>query len=113
MLAGPIFRSGGLLSANVGDGAHMLLWNVIGMGCIVAWNGLTSIVLFGSLHMAGILRVKKYVEEMGLDADKHDERAYPECKDNYTNENSAFIMHLAFCCSYRRTASNCHEHFMG
>ena len=58
----------------------MLLWNVIGMGCIIAWNAINSILLFGTLHKVGVLRVKKHVEIMGLDAGKHDEWAYPECK---------------------------------
>merc|ERR1712117_46658 len=80
LLAGPIFRSGGLLGEDVSDGLEMLLWNVIGMGCIIAWNAVTSILLFGTLHKVGVLRVKKHVEIMGLDAGKHDERAYPECK---------------------------------
>ena len=107
MLAGPIFRSGGLLTANATDGLHMLLWNVIGMACIVAWNAGTSIVLFGSLHMVGVLRVKQDVEEMGLDADKHDETAYPECK-NYANEKSAFISTLF--CFLLQLSDNAFEH---
>ena len=55
----------------------MILWNVIGMGCIIAWNAVTSILLFGTLHKVGVLRVKKHVEIMGLDAGKHDEMGLP------------------------------------
>lgn len=93
LLAGPIFRSGGLLGENASDGLEMLLWNLIGMACIIAWNAVTSILLFGTLHKVGILRVKKDVEIMGLDAGKHDERAYPECKIN-KNEEIGFSMPL-------------------
>ena len=78
LVAGPIFRSGGLLDSH---GLDMLLWNLIGMACILAWNAVTSILLFGTLHKVGIFRVKKEVEIMGLDVGKHDERAYPECKN--------------------------------
>ena len=80
LLAGPLFRSGGVLGVDPSDGLQMLLWNVIGMGCIIAWNAIISILLFGTLHKVGVLRVKKHVEIMGLDAGKHDEWAYPECK---------------------------------
>ncbi len=100
LLAGPIFRSNGLLSLDhSADGLKMLMWNCIGMAAIVgraldlspsaellkfmftpAWYGVTSIILFGSLFKLGFLRVKKSVEVAGLDVLKHDEKAYPECE---------------------------------
>ena len=80
MIAGPLFREGGVLSSSVSDGSQMLLWNVIGMGAIIAWNGITSFLLFGLLKKFGILRVSAEVEIGGLDVYKHDDLAYPECK---------------------------------
>ena len=85
----------------------MLLWNVIGMGCIIAWNAVTSILLFGTLHKVGVLRVKKHVEIMGLDAGKHDERAYPECKIIF--DIFSCMMNTSFLFSSYRTGKECRE----
>lgn len=63
----------------------MLLWNLIGMAAIVAWNGFSSLMIFGALSKMGILRVGEETEAAGLDMQKHDQFAYPECKaDNVT-----------------------------
>ena len=58
----------------------MLLWNVIGMGAIFIWNGVSSMLIFSVLKWFGILRVTKECEILGLDWATHNELAYPECK---------------------------------
>ena len=50
LIAGPLLREGGVLSDSAVDGLEMLMWNMIGMGSIIAWNGITSFILFGALH---------------------------------------------------------------
>ena len=50
LIAGPLLREGGILASSAVDGLEMLLWNAIGMGAIIAWNGVTSFILFGALH---------------------------------------------------------------
>ncbi|XP_059082063.1 putative ammonium transporter 1 [Tigriopus californicus] len=78
LIAGPLLREDGVLSSSASAGTQMLLWNLIGMACIIAWNGLTSFVLFGTLHKLGVLRVNEECELKGLDLFKHDDLAYPE-----------------------------------
>ena len=54
----------------------MLFWNAIGAIVIIAWNVVTSSVLFGSLDRVGLFRVSQSAEMAGLDIVKHNEPAY-------------------------------------
>ena len=78
LIAGPLFREDGILSSNAGDASKMLLWNIIGLGSIVAWNAICSIIIFGTLNRMGRLRVSEECEIVGLDLYKHDVISYPE-----------------------------------
>ena len=80
LLAGPIFRTGGILDSGSSEAFTMLAWNAIGLGAIVAWNGVCSVVLFVALKKLGRLRVSEKCEVVGLDQLKHDEESYPECE---------------------------------
>ena len=79
-MAGPLFREGGVFSKTPVDGLEMLAWNAVGLGSIVAWNSICSLILFGSLKQVGLLRVTEAQEVMGLDKAKHNELSYPECE---------------------------------
>ena len=50
---------------------------MLGGLAIILWVGVTSVLLFGSMRLMGILRVSEQVEIAGLDAKKHGEPAYP------------------------------------
>ena len=69
-----------MLDSGSSEAFTMLAWNAIGLGAIVAWNGVCSLVLFGALKKMGRLRVSERCEVVGLDQFKHDEESYPECE---------------------------------
>ncbi|XP_071509117.1 putative ammonium transporter 1 [Diadema antillarum] len=52
-------------------------WNLLGGMVIIVWAAVTSLILFGTMHAAGILRVPPEIEVKGLDIPKHGEAAYP------------------------------------
>ncbi|XP_069131932.1 putative ammonium transporter 1 isoform X2 [Argopecten irradians] len=56
---------------------YKLLWQFCGLGAIIAWTLVFSLLLFGSLKLFGLLRVPQDIEEKGLDIPKHGEPAYP------------------------------------
>ena len=80
LIAGPLLRSGGILSSKATSGLEMLLWNLIGMAAIIVWNGVVSVILFGTLKKIGRLRVTSHTEYVGIDMVKHDQVSYPECE---------------------------------
>ncbi|KAK0060326.1 ammonium transporter 1, partial [Biomphalaria pfeifferi] len=55
----------------------LLAWQLVGYCSIALWAGGISLIMFGSLKLAGILRVPKEVEMKGLDISGHNEPAYP------------------------------------
>ena len=86
LIAGPLFRTGGIMSSTASDGVNMLLWNLVGMGSIIVWNGVISSLVFGFLNWMGKLRVSIECEEVGLDIWKHDQMAYPECEFDFDSK---------------------------
>ncbi|NP_001161500.1 ammonium transporter-like protein [Saccoglossus kowalevskii] len=52
-------------------------WNFAGLAAIMGWTAIISILLFGVMKFAGILRVEATLELKGLDIPKHGEPAYP------------------------------------
>lgn len=78
LIAGPLFRFDGVLSSNAEGASKMLLWNLIGLAAIVAWNAILSFIIFGTLGKMGRLRVSEECEVVGLDLYKHDVVSYPE-----------------------------------
>ncbi|KAK6973707.1 ammonium transporter Amt1, partial [Biomphalaria glabrata] len=55
----------------------LLAWQLVGYCSIALWAGGISLIMFGCLKLAGILRVPKEVEMKGLDISGHNEPAYP------------------------------------
>jgi len=52
--------------------------NFIFIIVVLAWVGVTSVILFGGLHAAGMLRVDAEMEDRGMDESKHGGMTYPE-----------------------------------
>jgi len=52
--------------------------NIVFVLVVWIWVGVTSIVLFGGLHAAGMLRVDAEMEDRGMDDSKHGGMTYPE-----------------------------------
>jgi Amt family ammonium transporter len=58
-----------------GNGA-LLSVQLIALCIILLWVGTTSMIIFGSLRLLGILRVPADIEEAGMDVSKHGGAAY-------------------------------------
>ena len=69
-------RSGGLLTTGSEAALNMLLWNAIGMVVLLAFYGVSAVILFYSLDKLDLFRVQPKDEEIGLDWVKHQEKAY-------------------------------------
>ncbi|XP_076450086.1 putative ammonium transporter 1 [Babylonia areolata] len=70
-------ESGALLQGHHERSALQLAWQLCGLAAIIAWTGLLSLAMFGSLRLFGLLRVSEEMERKGLDIPKHGEPAYP------------------------------------
>ncbi|CAL1528304.1 unnamed protein product [Lymnaea stagnalis] len=55
----------------------MLGWQMAGVGAVIAWTGVLSVALYGTLKLVGIFRVSEEVERKGLDISRHHQQAYP------------------------------------
>jgi len=83
ILLTPIFATkgklgvGGIIFSGHPDAFRLFGWNLCGAVVIILWVGATSLLLFGSLKMLGVLRVSELVEIAGLDGFHHGEDAYP------------------------------------
>ncbi len=66
---------GGLL---FGGGADLFVSQLIGVIACIAWVGVTSAVMFGTLKAMGQLRVTEQEEVEGLDVWEHGVPGYPE-----------------------------------
>ncbi|MEX0953407.1 MAG: ammonium transporter [Nitriliruptoraceae bacterium] len=66
---------GGLL---YGGGVDLLVSQVLGLLGVIAWVGVTSAILFGTLKAVGQLRVSEKEEIEGLDVNEHGVAGYPE-----------------------------------
>ena len=53
---------------DIKDGFRTLGVQLLGAVCIITWVSTCSILLFGSLKLAGIFRIEKEIEIIGLDA---------------------------------------------
>ena len=80
LLANPIFRDDGILATASSDSFNMLLWNGIGGLVLMGYHLVTSAVLFLTLEKLGLFRVAPKDEITGLDAVKHQEKAYDYSK---------------------------------
>ena len=59
------------------EGWHLLGANMAGLCAIALWSGVWSLLIFGGLKAAGILRIDRDTEFRGNDMVKHGEAAYP------------------------------------
>ncbi|EDV19695.1 uncharacterized protein TRIADDRAFT_33117 [Trichoplax adhaerens] len=75
-------------------------WNLLGLGCIILWTGLTSGLMFYLLNKFGMFRVSEEIELKGLDLPIHGEPAYPRAAygsgwgmdDDYDVEESIILL---------------------
>ncbi|XP_071509116.1 putative ammonium transporter 1 [Diadema antillarum] len=78
VLAAPILaRDSGVVFSFSADAWEAFGWNLLGGTVIIVWAAVTSLILFGVMHCARILRVSPEIEVKGLDIPKHGEPAYP------------------------------------
>jgi len=77
LLGGAILKSDALASGNIGAAGLFVSYNLLGALVITAWAGGISLVLFGLLRKANLLRVSEEEELEGMDLTKHSEPAYP------------------------------------
>lgn len=76
LFANDAFGTGaGLL---VGGSADQLIAQLIGIGAVVAWAGVTSFILFGALKAMNRLRVDKVADAIGIDAYEHQASLWPD-----------------------------------
>lgn len=68
----------GANSLLLGGSVDQLITQLIGVGAVVVWMGVTSFVLFFILKALGVLRISDHGEEMGIDAYEHGITAYPD-----------------------------------
>jgi Amt family ammonium transporter len=69
-------RCGFIYAANEGATPSLLAPQIAFLLVHTGWVGMVATVLFGSLRLAGILRVSAEVEELGMDLSKHGGEAY-------------------------------------
>ena len=67
----------GLIYTGSHSSLMMLVWNLAGMGAILAWNVVCGAAIFGFLKAIKLFRVDEADEITGLDIIKHNEPAYP------------------------------------
>jgi ammonium transporter, Amt family len=69
---------GGLLIP--GGGAEIMMTQLLGLGATIAWVGVTSVIMFGALKAAGLLRVNIKAEMDGnfIDAYEHGQTITPD-----------------------------------
>lgn len=78
VLATPLFAQDGVFLDNFSTASWQSFgWNLLGVFVIIVWTAVLSLLLFGIMQAAGILRVSPEMEVKGLDIPKHGEPAYP------------------------------------
>jgi Amt family ammonium transporter len=75
ILGQPELGANGLL---FGGGFSLLVTQLIGVGAVVVWMGVTSFALFFVLKSLGILRISDHGAAMGIDVHEHGASAYPD-----------------------------------
>ena len=66
---------GGLL---MGGGADLMISQLVGVGAVTVYVGLTSTVMFAALNALGILRMPATADEIGIDAYEHGASVWPD-----------------------------------
>ncbi|EEB19154.1 ammonium transporter, putative [Pediculus humanus corporis] len=90
VVAGPIFKSNGLLYIANKKNLMNFTYNIIGALAIFFWALITSLILFGTMKYFNILRVSKKEEIEGLDITKHKEQAY-RIMEGWHSSNNYFM----------------------
>lgn len=67
----------GVAGILMGGGATLLISQVVGVIGVIVWAGVTSVLMFGALKAAGILRMHSEGEEVGIDAYEHGATLWP------------------------------------
>lgn len=76
LFANDAFGTGaGLL---VGGNADQLIAQLIGVGAVIVWVGVTSFIMFGALKAINRLRVDKVADAIGIDAYEHQASLWPD-----------------------------------
>ncbi len=70
-----LFASSGLL---MGGNADQLIIQLIGVGAVIAWVGVTAFLMFGGLKAINRLRVDKVADTIGIDAYEHQASLWPD-----------------------------------
>ena len=66
VISGPIFHfDTGVFYAGDLHSFRLFGWNVVGVLVIMAWSAVMAIILFGSMRLAGVLRVSEELERKG------------------------------------------------
>jgi len=62
----------------MGGGVDMLISQIVGLVGITAWVTVASVVTFGALKAAGLLRMPTAADEIGIDAYEHGASVWPD-----------------------------------
>ena len=66
VISAPLFNSEtGVLYAGDLHSFRLFGWNILGVFAIMCWSAATGAILFGTLRVAGLLRVSKELELKG------------------------------------------------
>ncbi|XP_023320857.1 putative ammonium transporter 1 isoform X2 [Eurytemora carolleeae] len=87
LIAAPIFMDTGLLYSADEKAVLVLVWNLLGAGVIIVYNGIAGIIIFSILKKINLFRTSAECEMVGLDWFYSREPAYPTGAYNITSRD--------------------------